>query len=76
MNIHNDHTATCLCCKYLSVTVAEEHYSEETPGASFEMYCFGGNIQFEHLSVDSWKGSYHDNLILATYCVFYEGKEE
>lgn len=52
---HNNHYATCLCCKHLDIG-EDGPYSELTPGAGFYVACgkgcfetmYGGSVQDMH----------------------------
>lgn len=50
INMHGDHEASCLCCKFAYYDEGSPGYSEMTPGSPAELYCIKGVWSFSSLN--------------------------
>lgn len=65
VKIHDNHYATCLCCKHLSME-EDGPYSELTPGAGFSIRCGKGHFALYASSMD--ENDLHQLQNLAQRC--------
>lgn len=47
LNMHDDHVASCLCCRFLSSSDAEPGYGEYTPGSTASISCSENVVDFD-----------------------------
>ena len=74
MNMHKDHTATCMCCKHFDFDSGSPGYSELTPGTDPSIGCrvtktLSGMFY-------GYKGNnLHDLQEICQQCIWYEPRD-
>lgn len=73
MNTHNDHDATCLCCKHCYISFGEPHYSSWTPGNPGTLQC--AKKHFGDHDIYALRFKAHDLMMKGQDCPDFQGKE-
>lgn len=63
VNMHGEHAASCLCCKYLDMGY-ESDWSEVTPGRGWYCYCSQGVFDW----LDPETDDFHKFHVLGVTC--------
>jgi len=72
INMHKGHSASCLCCEYLSAIDATPGYSDMTPGSPMALYCSKSHWDFDGFSVYELFDKMHD---IGLKCEDFEVKD-
>lgn len=71
LNTHDDHIASCLCCRNLLIEDSTPEYSEYTPGEAAHIKCTRDVFPVKWCPDE---GDFHSLQVIGQTCHKFEGK--